>query len=158
MPVEKTADNPHGWGYTENRTVLEHYQLSPRIKIVVGDEIKVSKGPYWINKEGVKVSLDKMKGKWKVTAIHENSSGDIELRLVHMSPGGLFGSVSDIRVTGNEYPSTVVPSVIRRPYKIKLASPRFGKRAKKKKVDVVKAEKQDLKSLAEFTKQLLEDD
>ena len=102
MPVEKTADNPHGWGYTENRTVLEHYQLSPRIKIVVGDEIKVSKGPYWINKEGVKVSLDKMKGKWKVTAIHENSSGDIELRLVHMWPGGLFGSVSDITVTGNE--------------------------------------------------------
>ena len=158
MPVEKTADNPHGWGYTENRTVLEHYQLSPRIKIVVGDEIKVSKGPYWINKEGVKVSLDKMKGKWKVTAIHENSSGDIELRLVHMWPGGLLGSVSDISVTGDEYPSTVVPSVIRRPYKIKLASPRFGKRAKKKKVDVVKAEKQDLKSLAEFTKQLLEYD
>ena len=159
MPVEKTADNPHGWGYTEKRTVLEHYQLSPRIKIVVGDEIKVSKGPYWINKEGVKVSLDKMKGKWKVTNIYENSSGDIELRLIHMWPGGLFGSVSDVRVTGNEYPSPVVPSVIRRPYKVKLASPRFGKRAKKKKkVDTVKAEKQDLKSLAEFTKQLLEDD
>ena len=85
-------------------------------------------------------------------------SSPVTLRVVHMWPGGLFGSVSDIRVTGNEYPSTVVPSVIRRPYKIKLASPRFCKRAKKKKVDVVKSEKQDLKSLAEFTKQLLEED
>ena len=62
MPVPPTKDNPHGWGYIETREVLENYQLSPRVQIVVGDIIKVSKGTYWVNKDGVKVSLDTMRG------------------------------------------------------------------------------------------------
>ena len=132
MPVEKTADNPHGWGHIETRTVLEHYQLSPRIQIVIGDEIKVGKGPYWVNKDGVKVSMDKMKGKWKVVGIFENSCGETEIDVIHVWPGGLFGSSITINVTGKEYASPVVPTIIRRPYKVKLATPKFKRRRRTK--------------------------
>lgn len=130
MPVPPTPDNPHGWGYVEQRKVLEHYQLSPRIQIVAGDEIKVSKGPYWLNKDGVKVSMDKMKGKWKVNNIFENSSGEIEMDVIHCWPGGLFGSTSTIRITGDEYASPIVEKIVRRPYKVRLATPRFKRKRK----------------------------
>jgi len=133
MPVPPTADNPHGWGYVEKRTIVEHYQLSPRIKIVVGDEIKVSKGPYWLNKDGVKVSMDKMKGKWQVKGIFENLSGELEMDLIHIWPGGLFGSTSTIRITGDEYASPIVDNIMRRPYKVRLATPRFKRKRKQTK-------------------------
>jgi len=132
MPVKPTKDNPHGWGYVEKRETLSHYQLSPRIQISEGDEVKISKGPYWVNKDGVKVSMDKMKGKWKVNGIFENLSGEIEMDVVHCWPGGLFGSTTTIRVTGSEYTSPIVDLVIRRPYKIKLATPRFKRKRKRK--------------------------
>ena len=128
MPVEPTEDNPHGWGYVEKRITEPHYQLSPRVQIVVGDEIKVSKGPYWVNKNGVKTSMDKLKGKWKVRNIFENLSGEIEMDIIHCWPGGLFGSTSTIRITGDEYPSPIVDVITRRPYKIKLAAPRFKRK------------------------------
>lgn len=131
MPVEPTEDNPHGWGYDENREVLDHYQLSPRIQIVIGDIIKVSKGSYWVNKEGVKVSLDTMRGEWKVIGIFEGHEGT-EIDILHCWPGGLFGSKTTIRVTGDEYPSPVVDTIIRRPYKIKLARPKTRRKKKLK--------------------------
>ena len=130
MPVEPTEDNPQGWGHIETRIVEPHYQLSPRIQIVIGDEIKVSKGSYWVNKDGVKVSLDKMKGKWKVIGIFKNLAGETELDIIHVWPGGLFGSRCTINVTGDEHPSPSVPSVIRRPYKVKLAKPRTRRKKK----------------------------
>ena len=154
MPVPPTPDNPHGWGYIEKRPILEHYQLSPRVQIVVGDEIKVSKGPYWVNKDGVKVSMDKMKGKWQVNGIFEGEDG-IEMSIIHCWPGGLFGSTSTIRITGDEYPSPIVDVITRRPFKIKLASPRYGKRAKRKRGEKPKPktkEKADLSVLAEIIK------
>ena len=134
MPVPPTEDNPHGWGYIEKRPILEHYQLSPRVQIVVGDVIKVSKGPYWVNKAGVKVSMDKMKGKWQVNGIFEGEDG-IEMSVIHCWPGGLFGSTSTIRITGDEYPSPIVDMIIRRPFKIKLAAPKFKRKRRQKKVD-----------------------
>ena len=130
MPVPPTPDNPHGWGYIEKRKALEHYQLSPRVQVVVGDLIKVSKGPYWVNKDGVKTSMDKMKGKWKIHGIFENFFGEIELDIIHCWPGGLFGSTSTIRVTGDEYPSPIVNVITRRPYKIRLAAPKFKRKRK----------------------------
>ena len=132
MPVPPTKDNPHGWGYIEKRKVLEHYQLSPRIKIVIGDEIKVSKGPYWLNKDGVKVSLDKMKGKWQVKGIFENTSGELEMDITHIWPGVGYGCSSTIRITGDEYTSPIVDVIMRRPYKIKLAVPRHKRKKRAK--------------------------
>ena len=134
MPVPPTPDNPHGWGYIEKRKVLEHYQLSPRIQIVVGDVIKVSKGPYWVNKDGVKVSMDKMKGQWKINGIFEGEDG-LEMDVIHCWPGGLFGSTTTIRITGDEYTSPIVDVIIRRPFKIKLAAPKFKRKRRQKKVD-----------------------
>ena len=125
-----------------------HYQLSPRVQIVVGDEIKVSKGPYWINKDGVKVSMDKMKGKWQVTGIFENFFGEIELDVAHCWPGGLFGSTTTIAVTGDEYPSPIVDVITRRPYKIKLAVSKHRKGASKPQA----RKKSDLGKLAEIIK------
>ena len=155
MPVPPTEDNPHGWGYIEKRPILEHYQLSPRVQIVVGDEVKISKGPYWVNKDGVKVSMDKMKGKWKVRGIFENFFGEIELDVIHIWPGGLFGSTVTIRITGSEYPSPIVDVITRRPFKIKLANPKYGKRAKRNKREKPEPEpreKMDLSALAEIIK------
>ena len=134
MPVPPTKDNPHGWGYVEKRKVLEHYQLSPRVQIVVGDIIKVSKGAYWVNKDGVKVSMDTMKGQWKVNGIFEGEDG-MEMDIVHCWPGGLFGSTTTIRITGDEYPSPIVDVIIRRPYKIKLAAPKFKRKRRQNKFD-----------------------
>jgi hypothetical protein len=131
MPVPPTKDNPHGWGHIEKRKVLEHYQLSPRIQIVIGDIIKISKGPYWVNKDGVKVSMDKMKGKWRVNGIFKSEEG-IELAVIHCWPGDLFGSTSTIRITGDEHPSPIVDVIIRRPFKIKLATPRHKRRKRAK--------------------------
>tara|TARA_R110000824_G_scaffold223667_2_gene411403 strand:+ start:4538 stop:5005 length:468 start_codon:yes stop_codon:yes gene_type:complete len=147
MPVPPTEDNPHGWGYVEKREVLPHYQLSPRIQIVVGDEIKVSKGPYWVNKDGVKVSLDKMKGKWKVTGIFETLIGEIELGIIHCWPGGLFGSTTTIRITGDNHPSPVVDTITRRPFKVRLASPKYGRKAKR---DKKPKQKTNLSTLADI--------
>ena len=134
MPVPPTPDNPHGWGYIEKRKALEHYQLSPRVQVVVGDIIKVSKGPYWVNKDGVKVSMDKMKGQWKINGIFEGKDG-IEMSVVHCWPGGLFGSTTTIRITGDEYPSPIVDVIIRRPFKVRLAAPKFKRKRRQKKVD-----------------------
>ena len=133
MPVPPTEDNPHGWGHIEKRKVLEHYQLSPRVQIVVGDIIKVSKGAYWVNKDNVKVSMNTMKGQWRVNGIFEGEDG-LEMDIVHCWPGGLFGSTSTIRITGDEYVSPIVDVIIRRPYKIKLATPKFKRKSRQKKV------------------------
>ena len=140
MPVPPTKDNPHGWGHIETREVLENYQLSPRVQIVVGDIIKVSKGTYWVNKDGVKVSLDTMRGKWKVIGIFDGEEG-VEMDILHCWPGGLFGSKSTIRITGDEYPSPVVDTIIRRPYKVRLATPKFKRRKRRKTVAKNKVEK-----------------
>ena len=140
MPVKPTPDNPHGWGYIEKRKSLEHYQLSPRVQIVIGDIIKVSKGTYWVNKEGVKVSLDTMRGEWKVIGIFDGEDGT-EMDIIHCWPGGLFGSKSTIRITGDEYPSPVVDTIIRRPYKVRLATPKFKRRKRRKAVAKKKVEK-----------------
>ena len=166
MPVPPTEDNPHGWGYVEKRIMEPHYQLSPRIQIVIGDEVKVSKGPYWVNKDGVKVSMDKMKGKWQVTGVFENFFGEIELDVIHCWPGGLFGSTTTIAITGDEHPSEI-PLVIKRPYKIKLAKPKFKRQTRKardigstrvvsgsRKSVALENEENKLKALAEFTKKL----
>jgi hypothetical protein len=74
--------------------------------------------------------MEKMKGKWKVRNIFENLSGEIEMDIIHCWPGGLLGSTSTIRVTGDEYTSPIVDVITRRPYKIKLAAPRFKKKRK----------------------------
>ncbi len=134
MAVPPTPDNPHGWGYIEKRKSLEHYQLSPRVQIVVGDIIKVSKGTYWVNRDGVKVSLDTMRGEWKVIGIFDGEDG-MEMDIIHCWPGGLFGSKTTIRVSGDEYPSPVVDTIIRRPYKVRLAAPKFKRKRRQKKVD-----------------------
>ena len=169
MPVPRTEDNPHGWGYVEERGILDYYQLSPRVQIVVGEIIKVSKGPYWVNKAGVKVSMDSMNGEWKVNGIFKNDDG-IELDIVHCWPGGLFGSTSTIRITGDEYPSPIVDVIIRRPYKIRLSKPKFKRQTRKAKEigetrvvtgdqeSAAKNKDSDLKALAEFTRQLMESD
>ena len=151
MPVPPTPDNPHGWGYIEKREVLPYYQLSPRIQIVIGDEIKISKGPYWTNKDGIKVSLDKMQGKWKVKGVFENSTGEIELDVIHCWPGGLFGSTSTVRISGDEYRSPIVDVIIRRPYKVKLATPKYGKRAKRN-IESKPKKQTDLSALANIIK------
>jgi hypothetical protein len=147
MPVPPTEDNPHGWGHVEKREILSHYQLSPRIQIVVGDEIKISKGPYWVNKDGVKVSMDKMKGKWQVTGIFENFFGNIEMDVVHCWPGGLFGSTTTIAITGDEHTSPIVDTIIRRPFKVRLAASKYKKRAKKH-----KEEKTNMNALADIVR------
>ena len=134
MPVPPTPDNPHGWGYIEKRKSLEHYQLSPRIEIVAGDIIKISKGPYWVNKDDVKVSMDTMKGEWKVVGIFENDDG-IEMDIVHCWPGGLFGSTTTIRISGDEHVSPIVDMIIRRPFKIRLAAPKFKRSRRQNKFD-----------------------
>ena len=134
MAVPRTSDNPHGWGYIEKRKVLKHYQLSPRVQIVVGDIIKVSKGSYWINKENVKVSMDTMKGQWKVNGIFKGKDG-LEMDIVHCWPGGLFGSTTTIRITGDEYPSPIVDVIIRRPFKVRLAAAKFKRKSRQKKID-----------------------
>ena len=133
MAVTPTVDNPHGWGFSEKRKSLEHYQLSPRVQIVVGDIIKVSKGTYWVNRDGVKVSLDTMRGEWKVIGIFDGEDG-MEMDIIHCWPGGLFGSKTTIRVSGDEYPSPVVDTIIRRPYKVRLAAPKFKRKRRQKKV------------------------
>ena len=169
MPVPPTEDNPHGWGYVEKRGVLTHYQISPRVQAVVGDIIKVSKGPYWVNKDGVKVSMDTMKGEWQIKGIFEGEDGT-EMDIIHCWPGGLFGSTCTIRITGDEYVSPIVDVIIRRPYKIRLAKPKFKRRTRKAKEigetrvvtgneESAKADKDnDLKALAELTKRLMEND
>tara|TARA_R110000824_G_C15185094_1_gene674171 strand:+ start:1532 stop:1951 length:420 start_codon:yes stop_codon:yes gene_type:complete len=130
MAVERTKDNPHGWGYVETRTPLDHYQLSPRIQIVVGDIIKIRKGSYRLDSEGTKISTDRMKGKWKVQGIFENKKGETEMNIQEVWSGGLLGASSLIRLTGDEYPSSVFPSIIKRPHVIKLATPRKRRRKK----------------------------
>ena len=134
MAVPRTEDNPHGWGYIEKRKVLEHYQLSPRVQIVVGDIIKVSRGAYWINKDGVKVSMDTMKGQWKVNGIFEGEDG-MEMDIVHCWPGGLFGSTTTIRITGDEHPSQIVDTILRRPFKVRLAASKLKRKRRQKRVD-----------------------
>ena len=158
MPVPPTPDNPHGWGYIEKRPIVEYYQLSPRIQIVVGDVIKVSKGPYWINKDGVKVSMDAMKGNWEVNGIFEGKDG-LEMDIIHCWPGGMYGCTSTIRITGDEYRSPIVDVITRRPHKIKLAKPKYKRTRKtftEKKEDDKAREKppsSSLKSLTDIIKE-----
>jgi hypothetical protein len=130
MAVDPTKDNPHGWGYIEKRTPLAHYQLSPRILIVAGDVIKIRKGPYRLDSEGAKISTDRMKGKWKVQGIFENEKGEIEMNIQEVWSGGLLGASSCIRLTGDDHPRGLFPSIIRRPHSIKLATPRTRRRKK----------------------------
>ena len=139
MAVQPTADNPHGWGYIDTRKELHHYQLSPRIQIVVGDVIKISQGTYWDSEEGGKISIDKMRGEWAVKGIYEGDDGNIELDVTEHGRAMLTRSCT-IRVTGGETPSPTVSSLTRRPYKIKLARPRF-KRKRGQKPLVKKVEK-----------------
>ena len=139
MPVEPTPDNPHGWGYIDTRKKLPHYQLSPRIQIVIGDVIKISQGTYWDSEEGGKVSIDKMRGEWTVKGIYEGDDGNIELDVTEHGRAMLTRSCT-IRVTGGETPSPTVSSLTRRPYKVKLARPRF-KRKRRQKPVVQKVEK-----------------
>ena len=61
--------------------------------------------------------------------------------ILHCWPGGLFGSKSTIRITGDEYPSPVVDTIIRRPYKVRLATPKFKRRKRRKTVAKNKVEK-----------------
>lgn len=129
MPVPPTEDNPHGWGYIEKRPIVECYQLSPRIQIVIGDVIKVSKGPYWVSDDGVKNSMNTMKGNWEVNGIFEGEDG-LEMDIVQCWPGGLYGCTSTIRITGDEYVSPIVDVIVRRPHKIRLAKPKY-KRTRK---------------------------
>ena len=153
MAVPPTPENPHGWGYIEKRKALEHYQLSPRVQIVVDDIIKVSKGSYWVNKDDVKVSMDTMKGQWKVNGIFEGKDG-IEMDIAHCWPGGLFGSTTTIRDTGDEYPSPIVDTITRRPFKIRLATPKHKRTRKtftERKEAAKSVEKPSLDSLKSLT-------
>jgi len=126
--MKRTKDNPHGWGYTETRTVLSYYQLSPRIQIVVGDIIKIGKGPYRLDDEGTKITTDRMRGKWRVGGIFENEKGEIEMDVQEVWSGGLLGASSHIRLTGDDAPNALFPGIIKRPHSVKLASPRTRRR------------------------------
>ena len=109
------------------RSELTHYQLSPRVQIVVGDIVKVNKGTYYNRENGTRLALDKLRGEWKVTGIFKNADGDTELDIVQHGPVMIIETAT-IRVTGKEYPSPVMKQIIRRPYKIRLASPRTRRR------------------------------
>ena len=130
MAVKRTKDNPNGWGFIEKRTPLDNYQLSPRIQIVAGDIIKIGKGPYRLDSEGAKISTDRLKGRWKVQAIFENEKGEIEMDIQEVWSGGLLGASSLIRLTGDDSPSSLFPSIIKRPHTVRLASPRKRRRKK----------------------------
>ena len=127
--MKKTEDNPHGWGYTETRTLLPHYQLSPRIQIVVGDIVKVSKGTYYKREDGSKINISKRRGRWVVKGIFENDDGDVELDLSQQN-AVLQTERATVRITGGDYPSTIMKQITRRPYKIKLAVPRYKRKRK----------------------------
>jgi phosphopantetheine adenylyltransferase len=130
MPVPPTPENPHGWGSIETREELPYYQLSPRIQIVIGDVVKVSKGTYYIRSDGTKTSIAKHRGRWKVKGVFKNNDGDIEVDIAQYT-SQMMAESATIRVTGDEYPSTVMDSLIRRPYKIKLANPRYKRKRRK---------------------------
>ena len=127
--MKRTEDNPHGWGYTETRTLLPHYQLSPRIQIVVGDVIKVSKGTYYKREDGSKINIAKRRGRWVVKGIFENGDGDVELDISQQN-SVLQTERATIRINGGDYPSTIMKQITRRPYKIKLAVPRYKRKRK----------------------------
>ena len=130
MSVKKNNDNPHGWGSTDTRKSLPHFQLSPRIQIIIGDVIKVSKGTYYKREDGTTTSIAKRRGRWVVKGIFENKNGDIELDITQHS-SALLTEQCTIRVTGKDEPSSIMKQITRRPYKVKLASPRFKRRKKK---------------------------
>ena len=127
MAVERTKDNPHGWGYIETRTSLSHYQLSPRIQIVVGDIVKIGKGTYYKREDGSKINISKRRGRWIVKGIFENSDGDVELDISQQN-SILQTERTTIRINGDDYPSTIMKQITRRPYKIKLAVPRYKRK------------------------------
>ena len=64
-----------------------------------------------------------------VTGIFENNGGDIELD-VSQHGAVMVTESTTLRVTGEDYPSSVMKQIIRRPYKIKLAKPRTRRRRK----------------------------
>jgi hypothetical protein len=129
MPVPPTEDNPNGWGYIEKRKVLEFYQLSPRIQIVIGDVIKVTQGDYYM-KDGGRVTIGSMQGKWRVDGIFEKD-GEVEMAIRQVWSGGMLGQSDLIRITGEERPSKILPHfIINRPHKIKLAVPRHKRKTK----------------------------
>ena len=127
--MKRTKDNPHGWGSEETRKSLPHYQLSPRIQIVVGDIIKVSKGTYYSREDGSKINIAKHRGRWLVKGVFENGDGDIELDISQQN-AVLLTERATIRVTGKDYPSTVMKQITRRPYKVRLATPRYKRKRK----------------------------
>ena len=127
--MKRTKDNPHGWGSEETRKSLPHYQLSPRIQIVVGDIIKVSKGTYYSREDGGNINFAKHRGRWLVKGVFENGDGDIELDISQQN-AVLLTERATIRVTGKDYPSTVMKQKTRRPYKVRLATPRYKRKRK----------------------------
>ena len=129
MAIERTKDNPHGWGSEETRKALPHYQLSPRIQIVIGDIIKVSKGTYYEREDGSKINIAKHRGRWVVKGVFENSDGDVELDISQQN-AVLLPERATIRITVPDYPSTVMTQITRRPYKVRLAVPRYKRKRK----------------------------
>ena len=129
MTDKKTKGNPHGWGSSETRKSLSHYQLSPRIQIVAGDIIKVSKGTYYTKSDGSKIRIAKKRGKRVVRAIFENKDGDIELD-ISQHGAVLLTENATIRVTGKDLPSNIMKQITRTPHKVKLATPRFKRKRK----------------------------
>ena len=116
---------------TDARTELTHYQLSPRIQIVVGDIIKVSKGTYYTKEDGSKLVLTKYRGEWKVKGIFQNKDGEVELDIESYSSAVIVDKAT-IRITGKEYPSSVMKQITRRPYKVRLSRPRFKRKRRTK--------------------------
>ena len=93
---------------------LDYFQVSPRIKVRVGNFIKISGGPRYERK-----LMGGMRGVWLVRKIYEDN-GEIFLEVNKKSGHVIESSFNLIRVTGEEKPSKVLDSIINIPHKIKL--------------------------------------
>ena len=111
------------------RTELTHYQLSPRIQIVTGDIIRVSKGTFYTRQDGSELTLTKYRGEWKVNGIFENEDRDVELDIESYS-SAMIVDTATIRITGEECTSS--RQITRRPYKVRLSRPRFKRKRRTK--------------------------
>ena len=96
------------------KTDLDYFQVSPRIKVRVGNFIKISGGPRYKNK-----LMGGMRGVWLVRKIYEDN-GEIFLEVNKKRGHVIESSFNLIRVTGEERPSKVLDSIINIPHKIKL--------------------------------------
>ena len=113
------------------RTELTHYQLSPRIQIVTGDIIRVSKGTFYTRQDGSELTLTKYRGEWKVKGIFENEDGEVELDIESYS-SAMIVDTATIRITGEECTSSIMRQITRRPYKVRLSRPRFKRKRRTK--------------------------